>query len=101
MANKKSDDNTPVNIMIAPGAMDEAAKAQYEFCDQFCDQIEQMGLGAMLGEAGVKELREFNDQKMKEYDPDYLKKKEQERAKSTTVPTAKTAKRDRFSGLVK
>jgi hypothetical protein len=71
--------NGPVSITIAPGAMDRNAKGQYEFCDQFCDQMEKMGLSNLLGENGIKELRDYNDEHMKKYDPEYLKKKEADR----------------------
>lgn len=83
---KKSKNDPPINLKITPEDMDEVAKGQYEFCDQFCDQIEQRGLGAMLGINGVKELREYNDKKMREYDPEYLKKKEEMRAKTVSSP---------------
>ena len=82
MAKKKQVNNKdPVKITIEPGAMDDNAKGQYETVDIFCNQMEKMGLGALFGKDGLKDLREYNDQKMKEYDPNYLAKKETERKK--------------------
>lgn len=98
MAKRKTkEDNDSINIMITPETMDEYAKGEYEYCDQFCDQIEQMGLGAILGEGGVSDLRKYNDEKMSRYDPDYMKKKEQEREKKEQPVEKK--KFDRFSGI--
>jgi hypothetical protein len=80
MAKRKAKNKpVPVNITISPGAMDDNAKGQYETVDVFCDQMEKMGMGALLGKDGIKDLRAYNDEQMKKYDPEYLKKKEAER----------------------
>lgn len=95
---KKGKDDTPINLIISPETMDENAKGQYEIVDVFCNQLEQMGLGNILssstsGKTGVQELREYNDQKMKEYDPEYLKKKEETRVNPEKEPEKPTRRR--------
>jgi hypothetical protein len=105
MANKKSQkNNEPVNITITPGTMDAVAKGDYESVNSFCDKMEEMGLGRLLSmdgkTDGIKELREYNDQKMKKYDPAYLEKREAERkTKLQPKPDQPTKPKDRFSDI--